>query len=217
MGTNRYKYLLFDLDGTLTDSGIGIMRSAKYALEKMGVEVRDVESLRPFVGPPLEDSFKMFFGFSDENAAEAVRLYRERYKEIGVYENEPYAGVADCLDLLKSKGYRLAIGTSRPMDMTMVVLKHFGLERFFDYVGARDAEGLLHTKADVLRSVIVNMGIENTDEAIMIGDKKFDVAGAKEVGLRCIGVTWGYGGHEELECAGADIIVDSFDDLCAVL
>lgn len=214
MANNHYKYILFDLDGTLTDSGEGIMLSAQYALRKLGIEVEDHHTLRPFIGPPLEDSFKMFYGMPDEKAHEAVRLYRERYKIKGVYENEPYEGAAECLQRLKDSGHVIALGTSKPMDMTLIALRNFKLFQYFAHIGARDAEGLLHTKADVLSSVIKALAPDSLREVLMVGDRKFDVEGARQLGIDCAGITWGYGSREELTEAGATFIVDSFEELC---
>lgn len=201
----------------MTDSAPGILRSAASALQAFGINVDNLQELIPFVGPPLEDSFKEFYHFSDEQAAEAVELYRQRYNTIGVYENSPYPGVYECLDALKKSGYRLVVATSKPEKLALVVLHEFKLEEYFDFVGGRDEEGILHTKADVIRHIISCLDIEDKSGIVMIGDRKYDVKGASEVGLDSIGILSGYGSREELEHAGATWIVEDFAGLQKLL
>lgn len=149
-------HLLFDLDGTLTDSGLGILRCAQYALGHFGIQVDDLDALRPFVGPPLEDSFIQFYGFTPEQADEAVRVYRERYFSIGVYENEVYPGTHEALAELCRRGHQLHIASSKNLPMVHEVLRHFDLAQYFTFIGARDEAGTRHTKADVLRHVLTD-------------------------------------------------------------
>lgn len=210
--------LIFDLDGTLTDSGEGIMRCAQYALEKIGIHVDDYTKLRPFVGPPLEDSFKNLFNFSDETASQAVSFYRERYFTQGVFEQKLYPGAEDALKHLKSNGYRLAIGTSKSIRQTHYVLDYLGISKYFDFVAARDEEGVLHTKADVLNSLLSAMNMQyGKSDCVMIGDRCYDIEGASQVGIQSIGVLWGYGNEEELQKAKANHIVEDFKRLCSIL
>ena len=213
----HYRYLLFDLDGTLTDSAPGILRSAAYALEHFGIMVSDLDTLYPFVGPPLEDSFIEFYNFSEGDAHRAVEIYHDRYERIGVYENAPYDGAAECLHRLREMVYILALATSKPIDMTDVVLDRFGLRRYFDFIGARDNEGLMHTKADVIDHVTASLGIKDKSEAVMIGDRKYDIQGAKATGLDSIGVLFGYGSRDELLTAGADHLAEDYDSLLRLL
>lgn len=212
-----YRYLFFDLDGTLTNSAPGILRSAAHALAAFGIQVDDLQTLNPFVGPPLEDSFKEFYHFSDRQAKEAVEIYRQRYNTTRVYENSPYPGVHECLGELKKRGYRLVVATSKPEAMARVVLHEFKLEDYFEFVGGRDAAGVRHTKADVIRYIIAALGIEDRKSILMIGDRKYDVFGAAETGIDSAGVLFGYGSREELAAAGADFIVESFDGLLELL
>lgn len=149
-------HLLFDLDGTLTDSGLGILRCAQYALGHFGIQVDDLDALRPFVGPPLEDSFIQFYGFTPEQADEAVRVYRERYFSIGVYENEVYPGTHEALAELCRRGHQLHIASSKNLPMVHEVLRYFDLAQYFTFIGARDEAGTRHTKADVLRHVLTD-------------------------------------------------------------
>lgn len=210
----KYTHLIFDLDGTLTDSGLGILRSARYALEHFGIHVEDLQELRPFVGPPLEQSFQRFYGLNEEEALEACRVYRVRYRQTGVYENEVYPGIPEALQQLQEAGYQLMIGSSKPIDMVDIVLDHFHLRRFFNYIGARDMEGRLYSKSDVLRDLLCRATAAGEQQRIlMIGDRKFDVEGAHELGLPCVGVLWGYGDRAEMEACGADYIAERVGDL----
>ena len=177
----QYTTLLFDLDGTLVDSGEGIMRSAEHALNHFGIEVADYRTLRPFVGPPLEDSFIDFYGFTPEQAAEAVEVYRERHAAIGMYEEELYPGVLDFLREVKRRGYTTAIATSKMRFQADIVVKEIfpELSPYIDDVFGRDDEGLLHTKADVINDGLKQLQITNLHEVLMIGDRRFDIEGAK--------------------------------------
>lgn len=210
--------LIFDLDGTLTDSGEGIMKCAQYALMKMGIQVEDHTSLRAFVGPPLEDSFKNFFNLSDVQAAQAVSYYRERYFSKGVYEQCLYKGAKEMLQALRKNGYRLAIGTSKMLSQTTYVLDYLGIREYFDAVGARDEKGVLHTKADVLNALLNRMGMSySKSDCVMIGDRRFDIEGAQLMGIRSIGVLWGYGDERELRSAKADYLARDFNELISIL
>ncbi|MCI6492084.1 MAG: HAD hydrolase-like protein [Prevotellaceae bacterium] len=213
----KYKILLLDLDGTLMDSGEGIMKCAQYALDKMGIAVDDWRSLRFFVGPPLEDSFKDFYGLSVEKAHEAVMAYRERYFSVGMLEQKPYDGVFTFLDTLKAMGITLCLATSKMMAQSHFAINHFGLNKYIDYVFARDDEGRLHTKADVIRSGLETLSVTDKGEVLMVGDRKFDVAGARECGIDSVGVLYGYGDREELEAAGATYICSTFGEVIDII
>lgn len=214
----KYSTLIFDLDGTLTDSGLGIMRCARHALLHFGINVEDLDALRPFVGPPLEDSFIDFYGFTPEEAEEAVRVYRERYFTTGVYENEVYPGTREALAELKRRGYRMGIGSSKNEPMVREVLRHFGLAQYFDFVTARDEADLRHTKADVLRHALESEGIDDARHALMIGDRFYDIEGAHEVGMPAVGILWGgYATRQEMVDCQAEYIVETWDELLNLL
>ena len=215
----QYTTLLFDLDGTLVDSGEGIMRSAEHALNHFGIEVADYRTLRPFVGPPLEDSFIDFYGFTPEQAAEAVEVYRERHAAIGMYEEELYPGVLDFLREVKRRGYTTAIATSKMRFQADIVVKEIfpELSPYIDKVFGRDDEGLLHTKADVINDGLKQLQITSLHEVLMIGDRRFDIEGAKVCGLDSMGVLFGYGDRPEMEQAGADYICESYDEMLQYL
>lgn len=214
---HTYRYLFFDLDGTLTDSAPGILRSAAHALSAFGIQVDDLQQLRPFLGPPLEDSFKDFYHFSDEQAARAVEIYRQRYNTTGLHENTPYPGVYDCLATLKARGYRLVIATSKPERLARRILHDFRLDGYFDFVGGRDDNDILHTKADVIRHILSTLNIADPGSVVMIGDRKHDILGAAETGIDAIGVLFGYGDREELTSAGAVRLAENYDQLLEML
>lgn len=213
-----YTYLFLDLDGTISDSAPGIVRSAQYALEHFGIHVENVNDLLHFVGPPLEDSFRDFYHFSPEKADEAVEKYRERYEVTGVFENSLYPGVTEFLDDARAAGKTLMVATSKPQHMAELVLSHFGIADRFAFVGGREYNGGRHTKAEVIRYVIEQCGLEKQlTDIVMIGDRKHDIIGAREVGIDSVGVLYGYGSREELEEQGATYIAPDFNALRKLL
>ena len=216
----RYKALLFDLDGTLTASGEGITKSVQYALQKMGKGAlgEHLEALEVFVGPPLLSQFMVYAGFSEEEAKEAVKYYRERYTVTGIFENRPYEGIAELLGKLQAKGYLLAVASSKPDSMVKIVLEHSHLDGYFQVMQGSDIARPKMTKAQVIEAVLGELGLENTrEEAVMIGDRFYDVCGAREAGLSCIGVTYGYGNRKELQQEGALEIAETVEELGRIL
>lgn len=212
-----YKYVLFDLDGTLTNSELGITTCVQHALRKFGIEVEDRTVLRPFIGPPLGESFQVYYGLSKEESEQAIKYYRERFSVKGLYENEVYEGVEKMLQSLKDSGKKLIVATSKPEKFTMIILEHFDLLKFFDFVAGATMDGSRGEKADVIRYALEKYGIEDKLEVIMIGDRKFDILGAKENGLKSIGVLYGFGDREELTEAGADYIVEKAEDIIGLI
>lgn len=212
----KYRYLFIDLDGTISDSAPGIVRSAQYALDAFGIRVDNLDDLLCFVGPPLEDSFKDFYHFTSEQADEAVKKYRERYEVTGVYENALYPGITEFLDAARAAGYVLMVATSKPQRMADLVLSHFGIADRFAFVGGRDDRSR-RTKEEVIRYVMASNGLTDSSEIVMIGDRKHDVLGAKAVGMDSVGVLYGYGNREEFEAAGATYIVEDFEGLKRLL
>ena len=211
------KYVLFDLDGTLTDPKIGITTCVKYALDYYHIPVNSLDELEPFIGPPLTDSFKEFYGFSDEQAMEAVDKYRERFSTVGLFENELYDGIDQMLMDLCEKGYELAIASSKPTVFVERILEHFHIKQYFHHIIGSFLDGRRCKKEEVVDEAIAQFGKVNPDQIIMVGDRKFDITGAHAHGLKAIGVTFGYGGREELVKAGADYIVDSVQKLQKVI
>ncbi len=197
------RFAIFDLDGTLTDSAPGIIKSIRYALKKMGAPSMNRKELMRFVGPPLADSFRDFCGFSNEEAALGIKYYRERFAVKGIYENSVFEGVPEMLKGLRQEGVHLIVGTSKPELFALKVIDHFGLTEYFDEICGSDMAETRSSKAEVLQYAIEKAGIEDLSCAVMVGDRKYDVTGARAVGLDAIGVLYGYGGREELLDAGA--------------
>lgn len=208
-----YKYILFDLDGTLTNPEIGITTCVMYALEKFNIKVEDRKKLHPFIGPPLTYSFQTYYGLSEADSELAVKYYRERFSVKGLYENEVYDGVEKLLEQLKQSGKIIVLATSKPEKYAIEILKHFDLYKYFDYVAGATMGGSRGEKADVIRYALKISGIENKSEAIMVGDRNYDILGAKENGLDSIGVLFGFGDYEELTKAGANYIAETVADI----
>ena len=217
---SNYDVLLFDLDGTLTASGEGITKSVQYALKKMGKGElgQDLEGLKVFIGPPLLKQFMAFCGWSEAEAEQAVKYYRERYTVTGIFENRPYEGIDKLLKNLKEKGYLLCVASSKPDSMVHVVLEHFNLDTYFDLILGSDINKPKMTKAEVIEQVLGELGYgSKKDKAVMIGDRSHDAEGAKQVGIACIGVTYGYGTREELLAAGAWEIAETVEEIEEIL
>lgn len=209
----KYEYIFFDLDGTLTDSAPGIMNSFVYAIEHMGGTVSDKSQLMRFVGPPLQDSFEKALGYSPEDATKAIALYREYYHGMGGrFENNVYPGIEELLAKLKGEGKKLIVATSKNEYGTKVVLEHFGLDKYFDFVAAANDEDRQH-KVDVLKYAIEEVGVKDLSKAVMIGDRENDISAAGAVGMDSIGALYGYGDEKELTTAGATYLAESAEDI----
>ena len=208
-----YQYILFDLDGTLTESGEGIINSAKYALAKMGIGDYDETCLLRFIGPPLQESFRTLIGLSEQDTDLAIKYYREYYQEKGWCENRVYDGIEDLLKQLKDMQKTLIVATSKPEDMARKILQYFHLDSYFTYIAGASNGPERIKKEDVIRYALSVCKISNLSSAVMVGDRSQDVNGAKAVGLDCIGVLYGYGGREELKQAGAKNIAVPVQDV----
>ncbi len=208
------KTILFDLDGTLTDSGEGIINCALLALEHFGCPLPSREEMRVFVGPPLHESF-IKHGVPADKAEEAVAVYRSRYIPIGKYENTPYPGIRELLEQLKEEGHTLYVATSKPEQMSVDILEHFDLAKYFDRICGASMDTSRSSKEAVISYLIEQNG--RTDNMVMVGDTKFDVLGAKHHGIPCIGVSWGYGTVEDMRAAGAAAITDTTEELYGLL
>lgn len=208
-----YNTILFDLDGTLTDPGIGITNSVMYALKKYGIDVTGRSELYKFIGPPLADSFEKYYGFSTEESYKAVDCYREYYRDKGLYENEVYNGIENLLKELKAKEKTLIVATSKPEVFAKEVLRHFGLDKYFDYIAGGNLDGTRTLKAEVIAYALESCGITDKKSAVMIGDRMHDIIGAKTVGIDNIGVLYGYGDREELENAQANYIAEKVENI----
>lgn len=210
----RYKYILFDLDGTLTDPEEGITKSIAHGLEKMGMENIDLKSLRKFIGPPLRDSFMKYYNFDEEETKKAIELQREYFRAKGKFENIVYEGIEELLKTLKGKDYILAVATSKPEVFAVEILEHFGLKDYFTFIGGSLLDGNRTKKADVIKYVMESLEIVGEkSKIIMIGDREHDIIGAKANGIDSIGVRYGFAEGEELQEAGATYILNRVEDL----
>ncbi len=215
----RYPYILFDLDGTLFNTSRGIMRSAAYALEKLGHPVPPEATLRRFIGPPLVDAFMRECGFTLERAKAATAAYRERYAVKGLLEVEPYAGVGEMLASLKAAGATLAVATGKPYAYSKQILENHGLWEYFTTMVTPEMDGRRSEKCEIITCILDELGLTEADRArvVMIGDRCFDIEGAKQVGVASVGVTYGFAGEGELEDLAPDDLIDSVAELTALL
>lgn len=213
----NYDVILFDLDGTLTDSSPGIINSIVYALKKYGISVEDTAELRKFLGPPLHESFKDFYGFDENKSMEAVAFYREYFSTKGLLENDVYKGILDLLQKLNDKGKRLILATSKPQKFTDRIMDHFDLAKYFEFIAGSNMDGTRSKKAEVIAYALHECQITDKSKVVMIGDREHDIIGAKAVGIDSVGIEYGYGDYNELHNAGATYIVKTVDELKAMI
>ena len=212
-----YDIILFDLDGTLTDPGIGITNSVAHALAHWNIEVKDRAELYKFIGPPLSDSFMRYYGFSEEDAIHAIAVYREYFSVKGLYENEVYPGIPELLSALKAAGKTVVLATSKPEGFAVEILRHFGLYDYFDIIAGASMDESRNKKADVIAYAISQMKNPDLSRMIMIGDREHDILGAKQIGIDSIGVLYGYGDRPEHEKAGTTYIAEKVEDILPLL
>lgn len=203
-----YRTILFDLDGTLTDPGQGITNSVAYALRGLGLPVPPRAELYRYIGPPLLQSFADQAGLDPAQARRALALYREYYAPTGILENEVYPGIPRLLAGLRAAGRQVVLATSKPEPYARQILAHFGLAGYFDQVAGATMDETRTDKAEVIAYALSLAGVARREEAVMVGDRDYDVAGAHRQGLGCIGVLFGYGSAEELRAAGADALAE---------
>ena len=227
------KYVLFDLDGTLTDPMVGITTCVQYALAAAGIEEPDLQKLTPFIGPPLKQSFMEFYGFSDEKAEQAVEKYRERFKDVGIFEKEVYEGIPKLLSSLKKEGMLLSVASSKPEVFVKRILTHFSIDSYFDAVVGSELDGRRTDKKEVVAEALKRLYEKDAEMAeieetalfdaakrkctYMVGDRKFDIIGAKAEDVISVGVTYGYGSEEELLAEKPDFLAHSVDELKEIL
>ena len=207
------KYVLFDLDGTITNPGVGITKSVEYALNKFNIKEKDLKKLYKFIGPPLKESFIKYYNFNEEDAEKAIIFYREYFSSKGIYENEVYENLEDILIYLKENGSKIIVATSKPIFFAEVILEHFNLKRYFDFISGSNLDGTRVKKAEVIKYAIEQNKITELSDVVMIGDREHDIIGAKTVGIESIGVLYGYGTLEELVNSEADYIVKDIHEL----
>lgn len=215
----KYTTALFDLDGTITDSCPGILTSIRYALKKQGLDEPPEEVLRSFIGPPLKQQFQTVFNLSDEEGDSMVAAYREYYGEKGIFENSVYCGVEETLKSLRDAGVKVLMATSKPEKYARRIADYFGFDKYFDFIGGACMDGSRTVKHEVIQYVLDMCGIsgEEKERAVMIGDRRHDIEGAKLCGLHSIGVLYGYGSREELEKAGAQEIAQTPADVVRLI
>ncbi|MBQ3713804.1 MAG: HAD family hydrolase [Spirochaetia bacterium] len=208
----KYKNIFFDLDGTVTDSGPGIVKSVQYALRCYGIDEPDLDKLNSFVGPPLYKSFMNYLDCSEEEAKEAVECYREYYAENGLYDNKLYDGIESLLYNLKEKGYKIILASSKPRIYVKRILSYFRIMRYFDYVEGSELDSQRTDKGELLAYVLKKWDLR-PEESVMIGDRKYDIEGAKANGMDSIAVGYGYGSVDELSAAGPTLFFPTIEEL----
>lgn len=209
----NYSIILFDLDGTLTDSSQGIINAIVYALKKIGVDDYDMSLLKKFLGTPLHESFEKYFGFDKKKSLQAVEYYREYFSTKGLFENEVYSGVNDLLQNLKENEKTLIVATSKPQPFTDRIMQHFDLVKYFDFIAGSNMDTTRSKKAEVIEYAITECNIKDKSKVVMVGDRAEDMIGAQTVGIDSIGVEYGYGTFDELKNAGATYVVKDVKSL----
>lgn len=213
----NYDVILFDLDGTLTDPKEGILNSILYALNSLGIHERDSDRLLKFIGPPLKDSFMEYYGFSEDASLHAIEKYREYFSSKGIFENKVYPGIPELLEDLSFLGKTLVLATSKPTTFAQRILDHFNLASYFHFTGGSNLDGTRTRKSEVIDYVLNASCLPAYSKPVMIGDRKYDIVGAKELGIDSIGVLYGYGSQQELEKENPTHIVRHVDNLRAIL
>lgn len=202
---DKYKVILFDLDGTLSDPKVGITKSVQYALQIMGFDETDMDKLERFIGPPLQVSFAEYYNFDEVQTQKAIDLYRERFKVKGMFENELYSNMPLLLNSLKETGFILVVATSKPTVFADQILVHFNIEQYFELIVGSNLDGTRASKTEVIQYILDKYNEYKLDDFIMIGDRKHDIIGANNTGIDSIGVTYGYGLFEELSLSNPHI------------
>lgn len=213
----KYKVILFDLDGTLSDPKVGITKSVQYALQKMDIIEPDIDKLECFIGPPLKDSFAEYYGFDEVKTEEAINFYRERFKKTGMFENELYSNILSLLKSLKDLQLTLVVATSKPTVFSEQILKYFNIAHFFDLVVGSNLDGTRTSKTEIIQYILDIYKEYELEDFIMIGDRKHDIIGSQNTGIDSIGVTYGYGSYEELSHSKPTYIVNSVKQIKDIL
>ncbi|KKI91001.1 5'-nucleotidase [Bacillus sp. SA1-12] len=214
---DKYKVILFDLDGTLSDPKAGITKSVQYALQKMNIYEPDIDKLECFIGPPLQISFAEYYGFNEEETQKAIGFYRERFEEKGMYENQLYSKIPILLKSLKELHFTLVIGTSKPTVFSEKIVNFFNIDHYFELIVGSNLDGTRSSKTEIIQYILDKYNEHKLDEFIMIGDRKHDIIGANNSGIDSIGVTYGYGSYEELRNANPTYIIKSVDQIREIL
>ena len=212
-----FDYILFDLDGTLTDPSEGIVNSVIYALKKHGIEETDREKLCSFIGPPLIDAYMEHYGFSKEKAIKTVEFYREYFSVKGIFENRVYKGIPELLEKLYQSGKKIILATSKPDLFANKILEYFGISKFFYFVAGATMNETRTQKQEVIKYALEECNITDTANAVMIGDRKYDISGGKAFGLKTMGLLYGFGSNEEILNSAPDFTAKTVDELARIL
>lgn len=210
------KNILFDLDGTITDPFLGIMKAVAYSLNSFDIRINGLDELTVFIGPPLDESFQKYYGMNEEKSWQAVEKYREYYSQIGLFENEVYEGMEDFLKSLIDSGKDLYICTSKPYIFAKKIIEHFGLTKYFKGIYGAELDGTRKNKKDVIAYCLQQEQL-NVDDCLMVGDRKHDVIGAHLIRIQCVGVLYGYGSKEEFENNDCEYIAKNLKELKEVI
>ncbi|OIJ22191.1 phosphoglycolate phosphatase [Anaerobacillus alkalidiazotrophicus] len=213
----KYKVILFDLDGTLSDPKIGITKSVQYALHKMGIVEPDIDKLEGFIGPPLQVSFSEFYNFDEQETQNAIDLFRQRFKEKGMFENKLYANIPSLLNLLNEQGFTLVVATSKPTVFAEQILEYFNIDQYFELIVGSNLDGTRVSKTEIIQCILDKYSEYELGDFIMIGDRKHDIIGANNTGINSIGVSYGFGSSEELSQFNPTYIVKSVTQLKEIL
>ncbi len=214
---NKYNIILFDLDGTITDSKPGIIKSIQYALSNLNIIEEDIDKLQVFIGPPLRESFIKHYNLNGDSAKDAHHYYREYYKDKGLFENELYDGIEELLQKLKSKNKKMFIATSKPTIFAKKVIEYFNIEKYFDMIVGSNLDGTMTNKADVIKFILDRIGNVPPNEIVMVGDREYDIIGAANNSIDSIGVKYGYALDTELESVNPTYLVKDIDELTQLL
>jgi len=215
-----YKYVLFDLDGTISDPKVGICTSVQQALKKFGIDVADINTLTPFIGPPLRDSFRDFYHIKPEDMEDVIAAYRARFSTVGLFENDLYDGIPELLKALKENGRKLALASSKPRVFVEKILNHFEISQYFDVIMGSELDGTRENKSEIIAECLRLFELDpsgDLSETVMVGDRKYDIEAANAAGLPNIAVSYGYGSEEELSKAGAKVIAGTVKELENIL
>lgn len=213
----KYKVILFDLDGTLSDPKVGITKSVQYALKEMGIIEPDIDKLDCFIGPPLQVSFTEYYNFDEVKTLKAIDLYRERYKEKGMFENELYSDIPLLLKSLKEQGLTLVVATSKLTIFAEQILKYFNIDHYFQLIVGSNLDGTRTSKTEIIQYILKKYKEHNLSNFIMIGDRKYDIIGANNTEIDSIGVAYGYGSYEELSQSNPTYIAQNVNQLKDIL
>ena len=215
---NKYDYVLFDFDGTVTDTGEGILKSLQYSFEAMGHEVPDLKDLKKFIGPPIHYSYTTFYGISEDQVGDYIKKYRERYRAKGIYECYVYEGMRETIEELRSKGVKIGIASSKPVSLIYDVMNHLGITELFDSVTGVTVDDSNHSgKTFLVLECMEKLGATDKSKVLMVGDRKFDIDGATGAGVDSCGVLFGYGSREEFKEHNATYIIEKSQDLLDIV